>query len=181
MKLVSRLISRKSFTIFWGLWSMSDIVLCFGLRVDTSSLDGVLCNSCKTPLLKYWITGKKVSSCKLWPSINIYAWDLNKTLWKKFLMLVCFCGHNYSSCNNVLALIWFWVGYGSGMPCCSEMCNLSAVILPVITFQRHSTLATSGQTRCIALVLRLTKFQNIPPGAIKLKPQTLEITSGKCM
>ena len=35
------------------------IVSGFGLRADTSSFDGVLCNSRKTPLLKHWITGKK--------------------------------------------------------------------------------------------------------------------------
>ena len=43
-------ISGRSFSIFRGLWSMSDIVSCFGLCADTSSLDGVLCNRCKTPL-----------------------------------------------------------------------------------------------------------------------------------
>ena len=77
-------------------------------------------------------------------------------------MLVCLCGHNYSSCDNVLVLIRFHVSYGSGTPCCSEMCNLSAVILPVITFQRYPTSATSVQTRSSALVLRLTKFHRYP-------------------
>ena len=90
---------------------MSDIVSCFGLRADTSNFDGLLCNSCKTPLLKYWITGKN-SSCKLGASTK------RPTL---------------------------------------EMCNLSAVILLVITFQRYPILNTSVQTRCNALVLRLIK------------------------
>ena len=72
-------------------------------------------------------------------------------------MLICLCSNNYSSYNNVLALIRFHVSYGSGTPCCSEKCNLSAVILPVITFQRYPTLATSVQTRSSALVLRLIK------------------------
>ena len=71
-------------------------------------------------------------------------------------MLVCLC--NYSSCDNVLVLIRFHVSYGSETSCCSEMCNLNAVILPVITSQRYPTLATSVQTRC-SLVLRLIKFQ----------------------
>ena len=51
-RLVSRLISRRSFIILLGFWSMSDIVSCFGLCVDKSSLDGVLCNSCKTHPVK---------------------------------------------------------------------------------------------------------------------------------
>ena len=72
---------------------------------------------------------------------------------------VCLYSHNYSSCDNVHALIRFYVSYGSGMPCCSEMCNLNAAILPVITFQRSPSLATDVQTRCGALVLRLIKFQ----------------------
>ena len=38
-----------------------------------------------------------------------------------------------------------------------EMCNLSAVILLVITFQRCPILTTSVQTKCNALVLRLIK------------------------
>ena len=54
------------------------------------------------------------------------------------------------------------VSYGSRRPWCSEMCNLSAVILPVITFQRYPTLATSVQTKSSALVLRLIKFQRYP-------------------
>ena len=78
------------------------------------------------------------------------------------LPVICLCSHNYSSCDNVLALIQFHVSYGSGTPCCSEMCNLSAVILPVITFQRYPTLDTSVQTRFSALVLRLLKFQRYP-------------------
>ena len=91
---------------------MSDIISCFGLRADTSNFDGDLCHSCKTPLLKYWITGKKISSCKLGASTK------RPTL---------------------------------------EMCNLSAVILLVITFQRCPILTTSVQTKCNALVLRLIK------------------------
>ena len=81
-------------------------------------------------------------------------------------MLVCLHSHNYSSCDHALAIIQFHVSYGSGTPCCSEMCNLSAVILPVITFQRYPTLPTSGQSRCSAVVLRLNK--DIPPRAMKL-------------
>ena len=77
-------------------------------------------------------------------------------------MLVCLHSHNYSSCDHALAIIRFHVSYGSGTPCCSEMCNLSAVILKVITFQRYPTLTPSGQSRCSALVLRLTKFQRYP-------------------
>ena len=104
-------------------------------------------------------------------------------------MLVCLCSHNYSSCDNVLALIRFDVSYGSGTPCCSEICNL----MPVITFQRYPTRATSVQTRFSALVLRLIKFQRYATqgyeivcfhfwlDAIKLKTQTLEITSIKRM
>ena len=67
-------------------------------------------------------------------------------------MLVCLYSHNCSSCDNLLAIIRFHVSYGSGTPCCSEMCNLSAVILPVITFQRYPILTTSVQTRCSALI-----------------------------
>ena len=135
-------------------------------------------------------------------------------------MLVCLCSHSYSSFNNVLALIWFHFSYGLRTPCCSELCNLSAVILPVITFRRYPTLATSVQTRHSALVLRLIKFQRSERyptptpsvhtscsdlvllviifqryptqgceivcfhfwlDAIKLKTQTREITSIKCM
>ena len=77
-------------------------------------------------------------------------------------MLVCLCSHNYSSCDNVLALIRFHVSYGSGTSCCSEIYNLNAAILPVITFQSYPTLATSVQTRSSALVLRLIKFQRYP-------------------
>ena len=77
-------------------------------------------------------------------------------------MLVCSYSHNCSSCDNLLAIIRFHVSYGSGTPCCSEMCNLSAVILPVITFQRYPILTTSVQTRCSALILRLIKFQRYP-------------------
>ena len=39
--------------------NISDIVSCFGLPTDTSRIDGVLCNSCRTALLKYRKTGKK--------------------------------------------------------------------------------------------------------------------------
>ena len=39
--------------------NISDIVSCFGLHADTSRIDGVLCNSCRTALLKYRKTGKK--------------------------------------------------------------------------------------------------------------------------
>ena len=65
------------------------------------------------------------------------------------------------------------------------MCNLSAVILPVITFQRYHILTTSVQTRCSALILRLIKFQRYHtqgyeivcfhfwPDDIKLKTQIL--------
>ena len=58
-------------------------------------------------------------------------------------------------CDNLLAIIRFLVSYGSGTPCCLEMCNqnLSAVILPVINFQRYPILTTSVQTRCSALIL----------------------------
>ena len=70
-------------------------------------------------------------------------------------MLVCLDSQNYNSCDNVLALIRFHVSYGSGTLYCSEMCNLNAATLPVITFQRYPTLATSVQARCSALVLRL--------------------------
>ena len=77
-------------------------------------------------------------------------------------MLVCLYSHNCSSCDNPLAIIRFHVSYGSGTPCFSEMCNLSAVILPVITFQRYPILTTSVQTRCSALILRLVKFQRYP-------------------
>ena len=87
----------------------------------------------------------------------------------------------------LLAIIRFQVSYGSGTPCCSEMCNLSAVILPVITSQRYPFLTTSVQTRCSALILRLIKFQRYPTQGyeivcfhfrlddIKLKTQTLEM------
>ena len=67
-------------------------------------------------------------------------------------MLVCLYSHNCSSCDNLLVIIRFHVSYGSGTPCCLEMCNLSAVILPVITFQRYPILTTSVQTRCSALI-----------------------------
>ena len=77
-------------------------------------------------------------------------------------MLVCLDSQNYNSCDNVLALIRFHVSYGSGTPYCSEMCNLSALIVLVITFQRYPTLTTSVQTRCSALVLGLIKFQRYP-------------------
>ena len=77
-------------------------------------------------------------------------------------MLVCLDSHNYSSYDNVLALIRFHVSYVLGTPCCSEMCNFSAAILPVITFQRYPTLATSVQIRCSALVLRLITFPRYP-------------------
>ena len=73
-------------------------------------------------------------------------------------MLVCLDSQNYNSCDNAFALIRFHVSYGSETPYCSEMCNLNAATLPVITFQRYPTLATSVQTRCSALVLRLIKF-----------------------
>ena len=108
-------------------------------------------------------------------------------------MLVCLHSHNYSSCDHALAIVRFHVSYGSGTHCCSEMCNLSAVTLPVITFQRFPTLTTSVQTRCSALVLRLIKFQRYPTkgyeivcfhfwlDALKLQTQTLEIKSLKCM
>ena len=108
-------------------------------------------------------------------------------------MLVSLYSHNCSSFDNLLAIIRFHVSYGSGTPCCSEMCNLSAVILPVITFQRYSILTTSVQTRCSALILWLIKFQRYPTQGyeivsfhfwiddIKLKTQTLEMTSIKCM
>ena len=39
--------------------NISDIVSCFGVQADTSRIDGVLCNSCRTALLKYRKTGKK--------------------------------------------------------------------------------------------------------------------------
>ena len=39
--------------------NISDIVSCFGLPTDTSRIDGALCNSCRTALLKYRKTGKK--------------------------------------------------------------------------------------------------------------------------
>ena len=52
--------------------NISDIVSCFGLPTNTSRIDGVLCNSCRTALLKYRKTGKKshvssdrVQTCKL--------------------------------------------------------------------------------------------------------------------
>ena len=73
-------------------------------------------------------------------------------------MLVCLDIRNYNSCDNVLAPIRFHVSYDSGTPYCSEMCNLNAATLPVITFQRYPTLATSVQTRSSALVLRLIIF-----------------------
>ena len=66
------------------------------------------------------------------------------------------------SLSNVFALIRFHLSYGSGTACCSEMCNLSAVILPVIITGRDTTLANSAQTRNSALVLRLIKFQRYP-------------------
>ena len=73
-------------------------------------------------------------------------------------MLVCLDSQNYNSCDNAFALIRFHVSYGSETPYCSEMCNLNAATLPVITFQRYPTLATSDQTRFSALVLRLITF-----------------------
>ena len=73
-------------------------------------------------------------------------------------MLVCLDSQNYNSCGNVLALIRFHVSYGSGTPYCSETCNVNAATLPVITFQRYPTLATSVQTRGSGLVLRLITF-----------------------
>ena len=76
------LISHRSFTILHGLWSMSYIVSCFGLRVDISPLDGVLCNSCQTPLLKYWISGKKSLHVCCDRVQNFYTWELNKLLQK---------------------------------------------------------------------------------------------------
>ena len=39
--------------------NISDIVYFFGLPTDTSRIDGVLCNSCRTAVLKYRKTGKK--------------------------------------------------------------------------------------------------------------------------
>ena len=69
---------------------MRDIVSCFSFRADTSSLDAVLCNSCKTPPLKYWIAGKKSLHVSCDRVQNVYARDLNKTL-------VCLQGQNYSS------------------------------------------------------------------------------------
>ena len=40
--------------------NISDVVSCFGLPTDTSMIDGVLCNSCRTALLKYRKTGKNL-------------------------------------------------------------------------------------------------------------------------
>ena len=63
--------------------NICDIVSCFGLPTDTSRIDGVLCNSCRTALLKYRKTGKKslhVSSDRV-QTCNFCAWKLNKTLW----------------------------------------------------------------------------------------------------
>ena len=40
--------------------NISDVVSCFGLPTDTSRIDGVLCNSCRTALLKYQKTGKNL-------------------------------------------------------------------------------------------------------------------------
>ena len=56
---------------------MSDIVSCFGLCADTSSLDGVLCNRCKTPLLNTGQLGKKSGHVSCERVQNFYAWDLN--------------------------------------------------------------------------------------------------------
>ena len=39
--------------------NINDIVSCFGLPTDTSRIDGALCNSGRTALLKYRKTGKK--------------------------------------------------------------------------------------------------------------------------
>ena len=39
--------------------NISDIVSCFGVPTDTSRIDGALCNSYRTALLKYRKTGKK--------------------------------------------------------------------------------------------------------------------------
>lgn len=62
--------------------SLSDTVSCFGLPTDTSRIEGVLCNSCRTALLKYRKTGKKslhVSSDQV-QTCYMCAWKLNKTL-----------------------------------------------------------------------------------------------------
>ena len=63
--------------------NISDIVSCFGLPADTSRIDGILCNSCRTALLKYRKTEKKslhVSSNRV-QTCYLCAWKLNKTLW----------------------------------------------------------------------------------------------------
>ena len=63
--------------------NISDIVSCFGFPTDTSRIDGVLFNSCRTALLKYLKTGKKSLhvSCDRLQTCNLCAWKLNKTLW----------------------------------------------------------------------------------------------------
>ena len=40
--------------------NISDVVSCLGLPTDTSRIDGVLCNSSRTALLKYRKTGKNL-------------------------------------------------------------------------------------------------------------------------
>ena len=55
--------------------NISDIVSFFGLPTDTSRIDGVLCNSCRTALLKYRKTGKNslhVSSDRV-QTCNLFA------------------------------------------------------------------------------------------------------------
>ena len=60
--------------------NISDIVSCFGLPTDTSRIDGVLCNSCRTALLKYRKTGKKSISSDRLQTCNLCAWKLNTTV-----------------------------------------------------------------------------------------------------
>ena len=72
---------REQFRAVSG--NISDIVSFFGLPTGTSRIDGDLCNSCRTALLKYRKTVKKslhVSSDRV-QTCNLFAWNLNKTLW----------------------------------------------------------------------------------------------------
>ena len=146
--------------------------------------------------MKWFTLNISSASLMLWPSILLSTkrlslrFELNAV--KKFWMLVCFYSHSFSSCDNVLSLIRFHLSYGSGTPCCSEMCNLSAVILQAITFYipLQQPASRPGAVRLIKF-LRLIKFQRyLAQGyeivcswldATKLKTQTLEITSVKCM
>ena len=58
----------------------------------------------------------------------------------------------------------FHVCYGLETPCCSEMCNLNAAILPVITFQRYAT----DLVQCPRSAADYISKIYIPPKVMKL-------------